>query len=77
MKYTGIRIRITVANDQSATLASAPETEPGGFGLIGMRARAASVGGRLTAGRRPDGVFLVTADLPLLTGSAPHDKDSA
>jgi signal transduction histidine kinase len=35
-----------------------------GHGLVGMRERAASVGGTLRAGPRPDGVFLVTAVLP-------------
>ncbi len=35
-----------------------------GYGLIGMRERATAVGGRLTAGPRPEGGFLVTAELP-------------
>ncbi|MFC9392696.1 sensor histidine kinase [Streptomyces sp. NPDC057027] len=77
VEYTDIRIRLTVANDQPAATASAPDTGPGGFGLISMHERAASVGGRLTAGRRPDGSFLVTADLPLRTATARQDKDSA
>ncbi|MFD0071395.1 sensor histidine kinase [Streptomyces sp. NPDC127166] len=77
VKYTDIRIRLTVANDQPAATASAPDTDPGGFGLISMHERAAAVGGRLTAGRRPDGGFLVTADLPLRTATARQDKDSA
>ncbi|WP_317442045.1 sensor histidine kinase [Streptomyces collinus] len=41
-----------------------------GHGLIGMRERAASVGGRLTARARPEGGFTVTAELPLRPGSA-------
>lgn len=36
-----------------------------GRGLIGMRERAAAVGGAVTAGRRPSGGFLVEAELPL------------
>ncbi|GAA4980671.1 sensor histidine kinase [Yinghuangia aomiensis] len=51
---------------------SAPATRPAhtsppttGFGLIGMRERAQSVAGRLTAGPRPSGGFQVTAELPL------------
>jgi signal transduction histidine kinase len=36
-----------------------------GFGLIGMRERAQSVGGCLSAGQRPGGGFEVTTDLPL------------
>jgi signal transduction histidine kinase len=39
--------------------------EHGGYGLIGMRERAASVGGAFHAGPRPEGGFRVTADLPL------------
>lgn len=48
-----------------ATTAAGANTPGGGFGLIGMRERARSVGGRLQAGRRPEGGFQVTADLPL------------
>jgi signal transduction histidine kinase len=40
----------------------------GGYGLIGMRERAASVGGVFSAGPRPGGGFRVSADLPF-TGS--------
>lgn len=36
-----------------------------GHGLIGMRERAATVGGTLYAGARPEGGFTVTAELPL------------
>ncbi|MEV5867281.1 histidine kinase [Streptomyces tendae] len=39
-----------------------------GHGLIGMRERAAMAGGRLHAGPRPQGGFVVTADLPLRPG---------
>jgi signal transduction histidine kinase len=37
----------------------------GGYGIVGMRERAALLGGRLTAGPRPDGGFRVEARLPL------------
>ncbi|WP_437437631.1 ATP-binding protein [Streptomyces prasinopilosus] len=47
------------------------EPPPGtGHGLIGMRERAASVGGRLEAAARPEGGFTVTAELPLRPGAA-------
>ncbi|MYY81249.1 sensor histidine kinase, partial [Streptomyces sp. SID335] len=36
-----------------------------GFGLLGMRERARTVGGTLDAGPRPEGGFLVSAVLPL------------
>ncbi|MDK0520613.1 sensor histidine kinase [Streptomyces sp. ML-6] len=38
-----------------------------GYGLIGMRERALSAGGRLAAGHRPGGGFEVTTELPLET----------
>jgi len=37
----------------------------GGFGIMGMRERAHSVGGELCAGPRPEGGFEVTTALPL------------
>jgi signal transduction histidine kinase len=45
--------------------ASKPAAPGGGFGLIGMRERVQSVGGRLRAGPRSEGGFAVTAELPL------------
>jgi len=84
--YTGSRIALSVANARVTGRPLPPPPRhgaPGGFGLIGMRERAGAVGGRLTAERRSDGGFLVTADLPLRTGSRdtpafadPDDKDS-
>ncbi|MGW0905925.1 sensor histidine kinase [Streptomyces sp. NPDC002853] len=51
---------------------TAPATPVGGhgFGLIGMRERAHSVGGHLHAGHRPEGGFEVTAHLP------PHPENT-
>ncbi|WP_063771004.1 sensor histidine kinase, partial [Streptacidiphilus neutrinimicus] len=43
------------------------EERGGGYGLIGMRERAASVGGSFSAGPRPDGGFRVSVALPLGT----------
>ncbi|MDQ0778777.1 signal transduction histidine kinase [Streptomyces aurantiacus] len=42
-----------------------------GYGLIGMRERATAVGGHLFAGRRPEGGFLVSAQLPLPPAKEP------
>ena len=39
--------------------------ESGGQGLIGMRERLALCGGRLEAGRRPEGGYRVKAHIPL------------
>ncbi|MFJ2260745.1 sensor histidine kinase [Streptomyces sp. NPDC087844] len=70
------RVTITVADDGGGagaipSASTAPDRPPPGFGLIGMRERAASVGGHLSAGRRAEGGFLVSAQLPL-----PPAKDS-
>ncbi|MDX3095709.1 histidine kinase [Streptomyces sp. ME19-03-3] len=43
---------------------------PAGYGLIGMRERARSVGGTLTAGPSAEGGFAVAAVLPLAEGGA-------
>jgi signal transduction histidine kinase len=40
-------------------------TDPDGHGLLGMRERAAMVGGALRAGAAPGGGFAVEADLPI------------
>ncbi|MFH8467887.1 sensor histidine kinase [Streptomyces sp. NPDC017991] len=72
------RVTITVADDGGGartthTTRTPPTTpagstgpdRPPGFGLIGMRERATAVGGHLSAGRRAEGGFLVSAQLPL------------
>ena len=42
-----------------------------GHGIIGMRERAAALGGWLTAGPRADGGFRVLAELPAPVGATP------
>ncbi|MBD0689425.1 sensor histidine kinase [Streptomyces sp. CBMA123] len=76
LSYSGSRVAVSVANGRPSSpgrprTALLPPPAPGesGFGLIGMRERAGAIGGRLTADRRPDGGFLVTAELPLRTGA--------
>lgn len=69
------RVTITVADDGGGARtaptaptrprASAVVDRPPGYGLIGMRERATAVGGQLSAGRRPEGGFLVSTQLPL------------
>ncbi|MFJ7244806.1 sensor histidine kinase [Kitasatospora sp. NPDC098652] len=75
LSYSGSRVAVSVANGRPTSpgrprTALLPPSAPGqsGFGLIGMRERAGAVGGRLTADRKSDGGFLVTAELPLRTG---------
>ncbi|PJE95856.1 two-component sensor histidine kinase [Streptomyces carminius] len=62
-------VTVTVTDDggdaRTAPVASALSDRPPGYGLIGMRERAAAVGGHLFADRRPEGGFLVSAQLPL------------
>ncbi|GGN81126.1 two-component sensor histidine kinase [Streptomyces albiflavescens] len=60
-------LKITVEDDGRGT---PHEPQSGtGHGLIGMRERAASVGGKLDAQARPEGGFTVTAELPLRPGA--------
>ncbi|MFF5522484.1 sensor histidine kinase [Streptomyces coeruleorubidus] len=76
------RVTITVADDGESARTAPPVStgpsastaadRPPGYGLIGMRERATAVGGRLSAGRRPEGGFLVSTQLPL-----PPAKDTA
>ncbi|MGW7353785.1 sensor histidine kinase [Streptomyces sp. NPDC054784] len=66
-------VLLTVADDGAPGTPpeAAPADAPAGFGIVGMRERARSVGGTLDAGPRADGPgFTVTAVLPLSTPPA-------
>ncbi|MGA5280561.1 sensor histidine kinase [Streptomyces griseoincarnatus] len=66
LDWGGGRLTVTISDDGGAAAGPpALSDRPPGYGLIGMRERAAAVGGELTAGPRPEGGFLVTARLPL------------
>lgn len=56
---------LTVQVDDDGKGASAPPTAGAGKGVVGMRERAAALGGDLEAGPRPGGGFRVRARLPL------------
>ncbi|MBT3150324.1 sensor histidine kinase [Streptomyces sp. CHD11] len=65
LDYEESRLLITVTDDKPSGASDAAAAGPGrGFGIMGMRERAHSVGGTLRAGPRPGGGFEVTAGLP-------------
>ena len=63
LAYLPHALTLTITNDAPASAPPAPTGR--GFGLIGMRERARSVGGTLAAGPGPGGGFQVTCTLPL------------
>jgi signal transduction histidine kinase len=79
LHYGEAALVIEVRNDSCARGTPAPSVQPGepgrsdggGHGIIGMRERAAMLGGHLEARPAPNGEFLVTAALPL--GSEPEE----
>ncbi|MEV8401256.1 sensor histidine kinase [Streptomyces niveus] len=65
LRYTAHSLSLTITNETAAGTPRAGAAEPGrGFGLMGMRERAQSAGGTLTAGPGPEG-FQVSCTLPL------------
>jgi signal transduction histidine kinase len=78
LHYGEAALVIEVRNDSCAPGTQALWEQPGepgssdgsGHGIIGMRERAAMLGGHLDARPAPNGEFLVTAALPL--GSDPE-----
>jgi signal transduction histidine kinase len=62
LTYSDSRVLISVTNEAAAATSSVPG---GGYGLMGMRERAHSIGGDLHAGPRPGGGFEVATALPL------------
>ncbi|MER6140312.1 histidine kinase [Streptomyces sparsogenes] len=78
----GDALRVEAVDDgPSGDRAPAPAPEdadrPGGYGLVGMRERARSVAGTLTAGPRLDGPgFAVTATLPYGRGGRERGEPS-
>ncbi|KUJ68203.1 histidine kinase [Streptomyces albus subsp. albus] len=65
LRYTPRALELTVDDDGPAT---GTGDTGGGNGLIGMRERAAALGGTVDAGPRPDGGFRVRARLPVTAG---------
>jgi len=65
VSYEPDRLRLRVQNDAAPLGAERPPPAPPGHGIVGMRERAAMLGGTLAAGPTSDGGFLVEAVLPL------------
>jgi signal transduction histidine kinase len=72
LRHTATELRIEVA-DTGLGHGPAEMTGGEGHGLVGMRERAASVGGTLATGPGPDGGYRVVAVLPP-SGGAPADS---
>ncbi|MFD5391636.1 sensor histidine kinase [Streptomyces sp. NPDC127074] len=83
----GTRVRITLVRDEGELCVAAVDDGPGGdgepltastepgYGIVGMRERARSVAGTLTAGPREDGPgFAIRAALPWGRGGAPGGR---
>jgi signal transduction histidine kinase len=62
--YTPGALRLAVEDEGKAITQGSRHT-PGGHGIVGMRERVAALGGRLSAGPRPEGGYRVFAELPL------------
>ncbi|MFI6338911.1 sensor histidine kinase [Streptomyces sp. NPDC050535] len=73
LSYTGDRLDITITNGGSPAASPSPAPDSG-YGLIGMRERARSAGGRLRAGHRAQGGFEVVTELPLHPRPGPHEE---
>ncbi|WP_369030717.1 sensor histidine kinase [Streptomyces adonidis] len=76
----GERVRLSIADNGDGTgVQRTPPARPdvGGTGLKGLRERLAAAGGSLEAGPRPQGGFLVTAELPTeVATEAPAEQPS-
>jgi signal transduction histidine kinase len=70
LEYRPEELLIGVEDDGPATATTTTGDPGGGNGLVGMRERAAALGGTVEAGPLPDGGFRVVAHLP------PADKES-
>jgi signal transduction histidine kinase len=70
--YEPDRLRLRVHNDPSPFGGERPPPGRPGHGILGMRERAAMLGGTLAAGPTPDGGYLVEAVLPLDADDRPR-----
>jgi signal transduction histidine kinase len=68
LHYTDTVLRLLIRDNGPG---SATPARAGGHGLLGMRERAAAVGGQLRSGPTNTGGFLVEATLPTRTEDSP------
>ena len=73
LAYQPDTLRLVIDNSAArhSTAAGVACDNRSGHGLVGMRERVTALGGTLHAGRRPDGGYRVTANLPLTAASQP------
>jgi signal transduction histidine kinase len=64
LRYRDDRLGVEVSNRGNGRIVQPPESSPG-RGLIGMRERAALLGGTFRAAPQPDGGFRVECELPV------------
>jgi signal transduction histidine kinase len=69
-------VRLTVINTEPAAASQGLMNEGTGYGLIGMRERAAAAGGSVSAGPTAEGGYRVTAVLPVLNSAATSCSES-
>jgi signal transduction histidine kinase len=62
--YAPGALSLAVEDEGKPATRSSRQT-PGGHGIVGMRERVAALGGRMSAGPRPEGGYRVFAELPL------------
>jgi signal transduction histidine kinase len=62
--YTPAALSLAV-EDEGKPVTWSSRLTPGGHGIVGMRERVTALGGRLSAGPRPEGGYRVFAELPL------------
>lgn len=75
--WSATAVHLTISNTEPAAAPQGIMDEGTGHGLIGMRERAASAGGTLSAGPAAAGGYRVTATLPVPYADAIGPAESA
>ena len=71
VRRRGDRLHVEVLDDGGGVPPTVLSGAGGGYGLVGMRERAAMAGGSLEAAPRPTGGFRVVAEMPLQVATEP------